>query len=159
MKRIEGTPQERIEHNRTYNGDCWETQLDQKKKYPQLKVAGKRHQMHRVAYSCYVGPIPDGLMVLHKCDNPRCHRPEHLFLGTTQDNMRDMVAKKRHKNGRKLLDINEELKMLAHLPQKQIAAVLGLAQPTISRYLMRLGLARSRHTSFGKGHGKNLGKT
>lgn len=154
MKRIEGTPQERIEHNRIYNGDCWETRIDTHKKYPQLNINGKKQMMHRIAYLCYVGEVPKGLRVLHRCDNSRCHNPAHLFLGTQSDNMRDMVAKGRHKNGRKLLDIDEELKTLAHLPQKQIASLLGLAQPTISRYLIRLKLARGRQTSVGKGHGK-----
>lgn len=50
---------------------------------------------HRYQWAMYNGPIPDNLLVLHKCDNPRCINPEHLFLGTQFDNIRDMIAKGR----------------------------------------------------------------
>lgn len=50
---------------------------------------------HRVSYAMSVAPIPNGLDVLHRCDNRKCVKPEHLFLGTNTDNMRDMAAKGR----------------------------------------------------------------
>ena len=52
---------------------------------------------HRVAYTAYKGEIPDGLHVLHTCDNPCCVNPEHLFLGTNADNIQDSMGKGRRK--------------------------------------------------------------
>jgi hypothetical protein len=51
--------------------------------------------VHRKYYELTVGPIPDGMQVNHRCDNRRCINPDHLFLGTQTDNIRDMMAKGR----------------------------------------------------------------
>ena len=56
---------------------------------------GRTLLAHRVAWELANGPIPDGLLVCHRCDNPPCCNPEHLFLGTKSDNALDQIGKGR----------------------------------------------------------------
>lgn len=67
--------------------------------YGSIKVAGKHLQAHRYSYERFVGQIPNGLFVLHRCDNPACVNPNHLFIGTHQDNQDDKVKKGRQARG------------------------------------------------------------
>jgi len=81
--------------------ECWPwTRKHNPKGYGQFRK-DKMVQAHRMAWELTNGPIPDGLDVLHTCDNPPCCNPHHLFLGTNDDNMRDMNSKGRHGNIKK----------------------------------------------------------
>jgi hypothetical protein len=64
--------------------------------YARVKVEGKRIFVHRFSWSLANGPIPTGKVICHRCDVPLCVNPEHLFIGTQSDNIRDCVAKGRH---------------------------------------------------------------
>ena len=84
------------------SGECWEwTASKRHKGYGQTRFMGRGgRKAHRVAWEITNGEIPNGLFVLHKCDNPGCVNPGHLFLGTNRSNIDDMLSKGRQ--GRKL---------------------------------------------------------
>lgn len=72
-------------------------------KYGQFAIHAHYHEgAHRVSYVLNVGPIPEGMGVLHRCDVPLCVRPDHLFLGTAADNIADMLAKGRRHSARRV---------------------------------------------------------
>lgn len=77
-------------------GDCWEwTGLRSEWGYGRLSYGGHQFAAHRCSYEYAVGRLPEGMWVLHQCDNPPCVNPAHLFLGTAKDNTADMHAKGR----------------------------------------------------------------
>ena len=67
--------------------------------YGQFKIKQVWWRTHRYSYTYYVGDIPEGLLVLHSCDNPPCVLPSHLRVGTQADNMAEMTVKGRASNG------------------------------------------------------------
>lgn len=77
---------------------CWNrTTSSDKGGYTKIWHLGASRWAHRVSWTVFRGEIPSGIDVLHRCDNPKCINPDHLFLGTHTDNMRDMLAKNRRK--------------------------------------------------------------
>lgn len=79
--------------------ECWEWPKRKRNGYgvATITIAGKKWPIaiHRFAYSTTYGPIPSGMVVMHTCDNRSCYNPEHLWLGTQAENMRDMFQKGR----------------------------------------------------------------
>ncbi len=134
---------------------CWEYQgMLNDRGYGCFTMKGRKVQAHRVAWELANGPIPkDGveLCVCHRCDNPKCVRPDHLFLGTDADNIADCVAKGRNSRGPKHAaamagrpnvrritpEQAAEVRRLRieGLTQTKIAASVGIAPGSVSRVL------------------------
>ncbi len=75
---------------------CWEWNRSTfRHGYGKTRYGGRAVGAHRAFYAHYVGPIPDGMCVRHKCDNPPCVNPDHLILGEHRDNMLDMQERGR----------------------------------------------------------------
>lgn len=100
---------------------------------------------HRYAYERMNGSIPEGMVVMHKCDNPACVNHEHLMLGKQGDNVKDMIAKKRHGwiNGTPWQKLTKrdvwQVKRLyaAGVKQQQLANIFGVTRPNISLIVNR----------------------
>lgn len=79
---------------------CWEWMCAKTSAgYGNIIVDGKVLLSHRISYSCFVGPLSDEILACHKCDNPGCCNPDHLFSGSHQDNITDKVKKGRNRSG------------------------------------------------------------
>ena len=129
-------------------GDCilWDKYRDKKSGYGIASVRGKLVKAHRLAWESANGPIPAGLFVLHRCDNPPCVNPEHLFVGTQTDNMRDCRDKGRNKypdtrgtkHGMSKLsddDVRKIRGMAAASSQQAIARHFGISQERVHSVL------------------------
>ncbi len=100
------TVRERIENQIEINiYNCWvwqgATNDGTANGYGNIKILGEKKLVHRVYWEIINGCIPKDMCVCHHCDNPPCINPEHLFLGTHTDNMRDKTNKGRHHSSKK----------------------------------------------------------
>ena len=125
--------------------------------YPRWKA---QYYAHRYSWELHNGPIPDGLYVCHRCDNPSCVRPDHLFLGTQRTNIQDALAKGRlartvdfcENNGARMRGSGNPMATLSEadvrairerykaggITQSQLAAEYGVSRPHISIVVRRI---------------------
>lgn len=136
-----GKPEERFWRfvdKRKKNG-CWEwTGGRSRDGYGLFSVSSRCFvSAHRFSWALAYGPIPEGMCVLHKCDNRRCVNPSHLFLGTRADNSRDMAVKGRSTSGSR----NESAK----LSETDIPVIRSLGKRgwTLRRISERFGVSRT----------------
>lgn len=125
-------------------GECWTWLGARSHGYGRYKAhTGITLAAHRVAWELSFGPIPRGLNVCHRCDNPPCVNPNHLFLGTQCENLRDCAVKGRaraprgERNGRAKLMRSEvvEIRSSCGVTQQALAVRFGVSRTTIS-YVM-----------------------
>lgn len=126
---------------------CWPWLLSTTNGYGNLGWRGKVRKAHRVAYELTHGDIPDGVDILHDCDNPICCNPGHLFPGDQSSNMEDMRTKGRASrkfgsaNGRAKLTIEtvryiRDLYATGTVPQQWLADAYNVHQATISKIVL-----------------------
>lgn len=127
---------------------CWEwTGCRDNHGYGCLWVEPAMEKGHRVSWTIHNGPIPDGLFVRHRCDNPPCTRPDHLVLGTQLDNMADMYARGRGRKQRGIRVLTPEAiadiqarYSYRKVTEKQLGVEYGVSVSTI-RKALRTSLA------------------
>lgn len=139
------TPEEKLWSSVDRSGgvdSCWNWQRSTTSKgYGVTYVKGKQVLAHRLALNVSGVSIPDGMYALHRCDNPRCCNPAHLFLGTKAENNADMHRKMRHSFGErhkrsKLTSAQvEEIKAArtSGKTQREVAAMFGIGQTQVWR--------------------------
>lgn len=118
--------------------EIWAGKKDDKG-YGTYWANGKHQKAHRVAWEAFIGPIPAGMHVLHKCDNPPCIRLDHLWLGTHRDNMDDMTRKGRARglpgssHNMAILNETQVLEIFRSSETRPVLAVrYGVSRSTIS---------------------------
>jgi len=125
--------------------ECWIWQGKKSDGYGRFYLQGRRVYAHRYAWElANEMKIPDGLLVLHSCDEPSCVNPAHLHLGTQAQNMREMKEKGRstygERNGMAVLD-EPSVKMIRNLHQqgklsaKEIAQVAGVSYSQVKKII------------------------
>lgn len=122
--------------------DCIEwTNGSNIKGYGRMWVNGRLVTPHRYAYEQEHGEIPEGLVVMHLCDNPKCYNVAHLTLGTPKENSEDMVRKGRQAKGSALSGklTEDDVKHIreSSLSHRALGELYGVSQSTITRIIQR----------------------
>lgn len=126
---------------RGLNGDCWGWSGSKHKQgYGKISVFGKSKMAHRVSYELFKGSTK-GLMVCHKCDNPECTNPEHLFLGKAVDNMQDKVQKGRHRGAKK--GSRHHLSKLSEFDVQRIRSIYACGKMNQYQLAEKFGVSQS----------------
>lgn len=129
----------------------WTASLNREGGYGRFQINGKQTLGHRLAYELTYGPIPANMIVCHKCDNRRCCRPDHLFLGTSRDNALDAVRKGRLPHTAGILLTADEIREIVQAyeggeSQVSIASRYGVSRYSIWRVVSRHGRKHDAHT-------------
>lgn len=125
------------------DGGCWEWTATQSGRYGLFWFNKKYIGSHRIAYELWVGEIPAEMIVRHKCDNTKCVNPEHLELGTTQDNVNDKINRNRQKKGEQVSNskLTEQdvvkIRENTKLTQKEMAELYGVSKSLIQQVLYK----------------------
>lgn len=124
-------------------GECWEwVGGGRGVGYGSFKIEGKVYDAHRVSYMLHIGRIPDGMVVMHACDNRNCVNPSHLRIGTQKDNMEDCKKKGRlaRQDSRGSAETKHAAKVALALKERgvsfcQSAKMLGVTKSSLMRAL------------------------
>lgn len=128
-----------LDVDRGYETPCreWQGHIDAEG-YGRVKYNNKSLKLHRVMHEMFNGAIPEGHVVMHRCDNPPCANPTHLQAGTQGDNIRDAVQKGRNRTRRGLTtdQVNElRLRWRQGETQQKLEAEFGIGGGTVSRIM------------------------
>lgn len=152
----------RFENKILVVGECWNwTGSMCGNGYGQIAIGRLAKLAHRVSYQIYVGPIPRGLFICHRCDNKACVNPSHLFAGTRAQNTADMILKGRQSRGEthpssKLTKQQADMIRMDARPSRVIGQEFGIASSSVcairrgdhwrlqnSDYVQELGVVES----------------
>jgi hypothetical protein len=148
------TAMQRFDHYTDKTGDCWNWTGSTfgSGRYGAFWDGAKSVGAHTFSFKYHLGDIPKGMYVCHRCDNPRCVNPEHLFLGFPKDNTNDMMQKRRGRWP------SGSAHHKAKLSDEQVAEIMGLrGEATQAAVAKQFGVDQSHISRLWANH--NRGRT